>query len=453
MLVACVVDYHTVRLLGSDQVSIETRVSSIPNQIVLRPAADEAVRIVARLQEAGFTAYLAGGCVRDALLGKDPKDYDVATNAAPDMVRQIFGKSNTLAFGVSFGVIGVLPERRGRKRGQRQATEVATFRSDGSYSDGRRPDSVSFGDPEEDALRRDFTINGLFYDPIERCVIDFVGGQIDLFNGLLRTIGRADDRFNEDRLRMLRAIRFSATLGFQIDPDTEAAIGQHAEAITVVSGERIGAEMRRVLLAPHLLDGLRSLIRTNLAETVLPDLPTLDFDNLTARLAFCRKDDFRFPLAVILATAEKSMQSLRSLAKSWRLANDEVRSLRSSLESHATVLGFADSPWSKTQPVMIDRDVEHIMDLASCLAVSEPEPELKKRFLESLEKAERVLQWPEERLNPQPLIGGDDLRSLGFEPGPMYARVLQGIRDAQLNGYLHTKEDATAWAIRKFQQD
>lgn len=451
MLFVCDVDYHAVQPLGSAHVSIETRLSSISNQIELPPAADEAVRIVARLQEAGFTAYLAGGCVRDALLGKEPKDYDVATNAAPDTVRQIFGKSKTLAFGVSFGVIGVLPERRGRNQGQ--ATEVATFRSDGSYSDGRRPDSVRFGDPEEDALRRDFTINGLFYDPIERRVIDFVGGQIDLSNGLLRTIGRADDRFNEDRLRMLRAIRFSATLGFQIDPDTEAAIGQHAEAITVVSGERIGAEMRRVLLAPHLLDGLRSLIRTNLAETVLPDLQTLDFDTLAARLAFCREDDFRFPLAVILATAEKSMQSLRLLAKSWRLANEEVRSLRSSLESHATVLGFADSPWSKTQPVMIDRDIEFIINLANCLAASEPESDLKKRFLESLEKAERVLEWPEERLNPQPLIGGDDLRSLGFEPGPMYARVLQEIRDAQLNGSLHTKEDATAWAIRKFRQD
>ena len=147
------------------------------------------------------------------------------------------------------------------------------------------------------------------------------------------------------------------------------------------------------------------------------------------------------------------MQPHRLLAKRWRLVDEQGRSLRSSLESHATVLGFADSPWSKTQPVMIDRDIEFIINLANCLAASEPESDLKKRFLGSLEKAEQVLHWPEERLNPQPLIGGDDLRSLGFEPGPMYARVLQEIRDAQLNGNLHTKEDATAWAVRKFQQD
>ena len=431
---------------------IETRLSFTPKQIELSPAADEAVRIVARLQEAGFIAYLAGGCVRDALLGKDPKDYDVATNAAPDAVRQVFGKSKTLAFGASFGVIGVLPERRSRKSGVGQAIEVATFRSDGSYSDGRRPDSVRFGDPEEDALRRDFTINGLFYDPTQGRVIDFVGGQSDLFNGLLRTIGRADDRFNEDRLRMLRAIRFSATLGFQIDPETEAAIGQHADAITVVSGERVGAEMRRVLLAPNLLDGMRSLLTTNLAKSVLPDLPNLDFDTLASRLNFCRNDDFRFPLSVILATADKSMQSLRSLTKCWRLANQEVRSLRSSLESYEKVLDFAELPWSKTQPVMIDRDVEFIMNLASSFANAEPNLVVRERVLKSLDKANHVLLWPAERLNPEPLIGGEDLRSLGFEPSPMYAKVLQGARDAQLDQQLCTKEEATTWAIRQFQQ-
>jgi tRNA nucleotidyltransferase (CCA-adding enzyme) len=210
--------------IGDNAVSSE----SFPDRIELGCDADEAVSLIRTLADAGFVAYLAGGCVRDALLGITPKDYDVATNATPQAVRKVFGKSRTLAFGASFGVIGVLPPNQQRENVHQQVTEVATFRSDGTYSDGRRPDSVHFGDPEQDALRRDFTINGLFYDPVDDRLIDFVGGRQDLRSGLLRTIGDPNDRFAEDRLRMLRAVRFAATLGFEIDPATRSAVVQHS---------------------------------------------------------------------------------------------------------------------------------------------------------------------------------------------------------------------------------
>ena len=167
-----------------------------------------ALDVVRRLRGAGFEAYWAGGCVRDQLLGRTPKDYDVATNAMPEQVRQLFGRRRTLAIGAAFGVIAVIgPKPAG-------TVEVTTFRRDAAYSDGRHPDSVAFSSPEEDASRRDFTINGLFYDPVEDRVIDYVGGQADLAAGRIRAIGNARDRFAEDKLRMLRAVRFAATFAF-----------------------------------------------------------------------------------------------------------------------------------------------------------------------------------------------------------------------------------------------
>ena len=192
--------------------------------------------ITAKLQEAGYQALWAGGCVRDQMLGKEPKDYDVATSARPEQVRELFGHKRTLPIGASFGVITVLgPKSAGQ-------IEVATFRRDADYSDGRRPDAVEFTDAREDALRRDFTINGMFYDPVHDRVEDYVGGVEDLKKKVIRAIGNPHERIYEDKLRMLRAVRFSSTYGFEIDPATLDAIRQHAHEIKIVSGERIGAE-------------------------------------------------------------------------------------------------------------------------------------------------------------------------------------------------------------------
>ncbi|MEX0586183.1 MAG: CCA tRNA nucleotidyltransferase, partial [Pirellulales bacterium] len=206
---------------------------------------DFALEIVRRLRDAGHEALWAGGCVRDQLLGLAPKDYDVATNATPDQIREVFGRRRTLPIGAAFGVITVLGPR---SAGQ---IEVATFRTDATYSDGRHPDSVTFTNAEHDAQRRDFTINGLFFDPVANEVVDYIGGQQDLETRILRAIGDPRLRLREDKLRMLRAVRFAASFGFQIEPATLQAIQEMAPEVTTVSAERIGMEIRRMLTDSH----------------------------------------------------------------------------------------------------------------------------------------------------------------------------------------------------------
>src|SRR5277367_4221595 len=193
--------------------------------------------IVAQIQRAGYTAYLAGGCVRDHLLGTEAKDYDVATNAKPEEVQQLFPRVTDLT-GKSFGVLRVLVEE--------ESFEVATFRQDGLYKDGRHPESVRFATAEEDAQRRDFTINGLFFDPVAERLIDYVGGEADLRAGIIRAIGNPADRFAEDHLRLLRAVRFAARLIFQIEPKTWDAICADAPSIKTISAERIRDELNKI---------------------------------------------------------------------------------------------------------------------------------------------------------------------------------------------------------------
>src|SRR6478609_9961704 len=217
-----------------------------------------AIDVVRRLRAAGFEALWAGGCVRDELLGLPPRDYDVATSAKPDQIRDLFGHRRTLPIGASFGVITVLGPRAA---GQ---IEVATFRTDATYSDGRHPDSVTFTTAEHDAQRRDFTINGLFYDPVAKQVVDYVGGQQDLKDHILRAIGDPRLRLSEDKLRMLRAVRFAAAFNFTVDPDTLLAIQKLAPEINSVSAERVGSEIRRMLVDPNRAIALSLLGETNL---------------------------------------------------------------------------------------------------------------------------------------------------------------------------------------------
>ena len=219
-------------------------------------------RILRRLREAGYTAYYAGGCVRDMLLGKEPKDYDIATVAHPEQVQALFPR--TIPVGAQFGVILVVEDG--------EEYEVATFRSDGAYVDGRRPEGVTFGTPEGDAQRRDFTINGLFYDPEESRVIDYVGGEADLRAGVLRTIGNADDRFEEDKLRVLRGVRFAAALGFEMESATWEALCRRAPQIHAVSAERIREELVKIFVAPTRVKGLDLLDASGLLREVLPEM-------------------------------------------------------------------------------------------------------------------------------------------------------------------------------------
>ena len=223
--------------------------------------------MVRRLREANHEALWAGGCVRDELLGLTPKDYDVATSARPEEVRKLFRR--TIAVGMSFGVVDVIGPRHDHGH---LTIEVATFRSDVSYSDGRHPDAVVFSSAREDALRRDFTINGMFYDPLDDRLIDYVGGQDDLRAGVLRAIGDPRQRFDEDKLRMLRAVRMATRFGLAFDPATEAAVKALAGEIRVVSAERIADELRKMLADPRRARGMSLFFELGLAAVVLPEL-------------------------------------------------------------------------------------------------------------------------------------------------------------------------------------
>jgi len=228
-----------------------------------------ALEVVRRLRAAGYETFWAGGCVRDELLGRQPKDYDVASSAPPTEIRRVFGHRRTLAIGAAFGVITVLgPKQAGQ-------IEVATFRADDRYSDGRHPDRVQYSSPEVDAQRRDFTINGLFYDPQQQRLIDYIGGQDDLKRGLIRAIGAPHERFDQDRLRMLRAVRFAAAFQFELEAETLRCVQEMAGGIELVSAERIGMEMQLMLVHPTRADAMRLLRLSGLLGVVLPELAAI----------------------------------------------------------------------------------------------------------------------------------------------------------------------------------
>ena len=384
--------------------------------------------------------------MRDALLGIEPKDFDVATDATPDRVREIFGRRKTLAFGASFGVIGVLPpSRQDAPDGEVKPTEVATFRSDGEYSDGRRPDRVHFGDARNDALRRDFTINGLFFDPAEERVIDFVGGQEDLAARRLRTIGRPCERFDEDKLRMLRAIRFATTLGFELDAETETELKARVEQISMVSVERVGAEMRRIVSSNFAPRGFELLRSSELDRHIMADLhlakPTLLTHWLSHRVSL----DFESSLALVVLAmfqndrAPNANALVKRLTRHWRLSNEESRRCLAAVNLWETVALANKSPWSIVQPVLINRDIQSIMDVAKARIFADQ--------LDSggIDKCTAALDGPAELLDPPPLISGDSLQKAGYAAGPQFRQWLSEIRAMQLDGKLSTQAEALSY--------
>ncbi len=399
--------------------------------------AADALRVVKKLQSAGFTAYLAGGCVRDGLLGRQAKDFDVATDATPDTVRSVFGGRQTLAFGASFGVIGVLGDAG-------TPTEVATFRSDGTYSDGRRPDSVRFGTAQQDALRRDFTINGMFYDPAAKEVIDFVGGQTDLREGVVRAIGDAELRIGEDKLRMLRAVRFAASLRFRLDQATFEAIGRMAHEVTVVSGERIAAEMRRMLASPGAADALELLDQTGLLERVWPGLPPSRLPDAIATARLVDPPDFTSCVAAL--TSECSIEPLvvaERLSEIWKLSIQESRAIRQAILHFRTILEADRLPWSKVQPILATRDAEVIVAVAGAVGM------VQGIEMAGVRLCRERLAWPPEQLDPAPLLSGSHLIAAGYRPGPEFARVLQDVRAAQLDARIGSVDQAIAMANQR----
>ncbi|MCA9241922.1 MAG: CCA tRNA nucleotidyltransferase [Planctomycetales bacterium] len=391
--------------------------------------------VAEKLRDARHQALWAGGCVRDSLLGYEPKDYDVATNALPDEVREVFGRRRTIPVGAAFGVITVLgPKPAGQ-------IEVATFRSDVGYTDGRHPDSVRFTDAEHDASRRDFTINGLFYDPLKEEVIDYVGGQADLRRQTLRAIGDPDARFNEDKLRMLRAVRFAATLGFEIEAGTRAAVERHAQEIIVVSAERIGAELRRMLTHASRVQALCTLRDTGLLGHVLKEVADLDAAEFAHRShALARLDSPPVSLAVAAALPRHLRAPAGSqLCRRLRFTNEEGKHADWLLDYYELASRADRAAWPQVQRMLVH---PWATDLLALLEAEEGASDAVRFFVEKL-------ALPTEQLDPEWLATGDDLIAAGLRPGPHFGEILEAVRDEQLEGRMSTRAEAIAFAKRR----
>jgi len=414
-----------------------------------------AVEVVRQLRERGFEAYWAGGCVRDHLLGRTPKDYDVATSAHPEEIRSVFRHRKTLAIGAAFGVMTVVGPRAA---GQ---IEVTTFRQDVSYSDGRHPDRIAFSSPEEDARRRDFTINGMFYDPLTEQVIDFVNGQTDLRQGIVRAIGNPHERFNEDKLRMLRAVRFAATFNFHLEESTLAAMCQMASQVTVVSAERIADEMRLMLIHRARARAAGLLYVTGLLAAILPqaaavaereqwsrDLktasevvvppPVPDSSSTTLNLLHAvQAPSFALALAILLDAASGD-DLAETVGRSWKLSRNEIDRLAWLLK-HQNALAHARSMrWSQLQPLLIDEGADELVKLHAAKV------SLGSIDAEEITYCREQLAGPAAELNPPQLITGTDLLALGIPAGPAFARLLKTIREAQLDGAVGDRAAALA---------
>lgn len=414
-----------------------------------------ATEIVRTLVSAGHTALWAGGCVRDLLMGREPEDYDVATTATPEQVRQLFGPRRTLAVGESFGVILVLGPK-----GSGLQVEVATFRTEGPYADGRRPSQVCFATPQEDARRRDFTINSMFYDPLTEQVLDYVGGEHDLRVGILRAIGDPHARMTEDKLRMLRAVRFAATLDFELEAGTAAAIQELAPQILVVSWERIAQELRRMLRHPHRRRAVRLAQQLGLLEPIIPELaPVLadvehpEWTHTLETLEALRTERFETAAAVLLHTlpagpagaASHTEQggTVRDVCRRLRLSNDESEAIAWLVAHRTDMEGAEEFPAARLKRLLAHPWAPEL------LAITEAEARARNRESTSARFIREYLQrTPPEELHPPPLITGDDLIALGLTPGPQFKKLLETLRDAQLNGEVCTPAEALQLARR-----
>jgi poly(A) polymerase len=434
----------------------------------MEPRRQGATNIVRRLRDAGFAAYLVGGCVRDIVMGRVPKDYDVATSARPAQLVEMFPDSLTV--GAQFGVV-IVPRAEG-------SVEVATFRSDGLYADGRHPVQVEYAkSAEEDAQRRDFTINGLLYDPVEDKVIDYVGGQADIRGRRIRTIGDPYKRFSEDRLRMLRAVRFAARFNFELDSAAADAIRERASEIRIVSAERIRDEILKILTEGQARRGFELLDSTNLLEQVLPEVkamqgveqppefhpegdvwthtlkmleglksptPTLALGVLLHDVGkprtFVVRDRIRFDNHV-----EVGAKMAEVICKRLRISCRDTERVIELVRHH---LRFIDFPRMKRSTqirfLRMDGFSEHLeLHRLDCLA--------SHGKLDTYNRAQEMLgQIPEPEIRPARLLSGEDLIRDGYKPGPLFKQILQTVEDAQLEGDIRTLEDALRLVHHRF---
>ncbi len=432
-----------------------------------------AVHVVRCLRDAGYQAYWAGGCVRDLLLGHTPKDYDVATDAQPEQVRKVFRRYKTLGIGASFGVIVVNgPSGAGQ-------VEVATFREDLGYTDGRRPDGVRYSTAEEDAKRRDFTINGMFFDPLTLQTHDFVGGQPDLEDGVVRAIGDPHQRIEEDKLRMLRAVRFNANFGFVLETRTREAVEQMASKITEVSAERIRDELRKMLLPASRCRAMRLLRSTRLLQEVLPEVAALSeqpapeglvepgdphggstmWDVTLALLNYLEGPTWPVTLATVLIGIASSHRdqpgdAAARVARRLKCSTKEEDRVRWLVAQQNALDDAAAQPWSILQPILIHEGIQELLlvHAARQQLWANWKADSPQRYPLSCSKPQSgdiqfcrlKLQLPPEELNPKPLLNGDDLIGHGVPRGPIYRSLLQAVRKAQLNDQIRTRQQALA---------
>ncbi|HEY7354270.1 MAG TPA: CCA tRNA nucleotidyltransferase [Terriglobales bacterium] len=462
---------------------------------------DFAISIVRTLRDQGHQSYLVGGCVRDLLLGREPADYDVATDATPDQVMRIFPE--TYAVGAQFGVVLVpipddirssvilseeadppsAPASQSKAllfSRHKSCVEVATFRADIGYSDGRHPDRVRFSrDPREDVQRRDFTINGLLLDPVENKVLDFVGGQNDLRAGIIRAIGGPAFRFTEDKLRMLRAVRFAARFEYEIDPATFAAIQYLAPQIHQVSHERVRDELTRMLTEGHARRAFELLDESGLLREVLPEVASMEGveqppefhpegDVFTHTLLMLQKLPHPCPVTLAWGTllhdvgkpptfrrapdrirfdehARVGTKMAEAICRRLRFSNEETKQIAALVENHMRFM-----------------DVEHMNPSTFKKFVRLPEfdqhLQLHRLDCESSHRnlhlydftREKMKALPPEAVRPKPLITGEDLIDAGYSPGPLFKEILSAVEDAQLDGRVQSKATALEFVGRKF---
>ena len=439
-----------------------------PSAVSAQQAAE---RVARKLREKGFQAYFVGGCVRDILLEVEPKDYDVATDARPEQVVELFPQA--LLVGAQFGVVGVMEEEH--------RIEVATFRNDGLYSDGRRPDEVSFsGDPREDVLRRDFTINGLLLDPLTGEVLDFVGGRRDLEQRLVRAIGNPARRFEEDRLRMLRAVRFAARLEYEIEPETLESIRRLAHKIVEVSAERVRDELLRILQSGHARRGFELLDAASLLDKVLPEIsamkgveqppqfhPEGDVWTHTLKLLEQLNTDCSSTLAMgvllhdvgkppTFRVAPDRIRFDNHVSVGTRMAEEICRRLRFSQQQTREVVAlvenhsrFGNAPHMRASTLKrflrLEKFAEH-------LELHRLDRLAGNGNLENYEWVSAQLQQlTAEQIRPRRLVTGDDLIAMGFQPGVRFKKILQAVEDAQLEGQISSREEAELFVREHFQ--
>jgi tRNA nucleotidyltransferase/poly(A) polymerase len=385
---------------------------------------DSAIGIVERLRQEGHEAYLVGGCVRDMVMDLEPADYDIATSAPPEDIMKIF--PHTEPIGAQFGVVLVI--QRGHP------FEVATFRSDEAYIDGRRPTGVVFTDAKTDVLRRDFTINGLLYDPIEKRVIDYVSGQEDIRARIVRAIGDPQKRFEEDKLRLLRAIRFGARLGYTIEAETWAAVCRMAPEIKRVSSERIREELSKILTDGRATLGFRLLHESGLLGVILPDV---DWNaHLERSLELIpAKAPVDFAFAVLLQ--DVAVESVRRIAENLRFSGAETHHVVSLVGCRTRFASLRELRISDLKRYLRSPRFEDHMELSRVTATAAGGSLDPYSFALALRG-----QWTAQDIAPEPLISGADLIALGFSPGPLFKEILTRVEDEQLEGRLQSKEQS-----------